>query len=114
MNKCMSCGQSKPVDAIRCPSCQHMDEQVLRANLTGTPSLTLLVLALLVLWIYRFWILGWAALPGNLRVAALAVGGLGMAGIIFGPICTFGIRSRKIAVVLFVVAIVAFLILNLL
>jgi hypothetical protein len=78
----------------------------------GTPSLTLLVLALLGLWIYRFWMLGWAALPGNLRVVALATGGLGMAGIIFGPMWTFGVRSRKKAAVLLVIATVAFLFLN--
>src|SRR5258705_8007046 len=67
MNKCVSCGQPKPEDAVRCPSCQHMDKDVMRAVAVGTPNLTLLVLALLVLWIYRFWILGWAALLGNLR-----------------------------------------------
>jgi len=84
----------------------------MRAMVAGTPSLTLLVLALLGLWIYRFWMLGWAALPGNLRVVALAAGGLGMAGIIFGPMWTFGVRSRKKAAVLFVIATVAFLFLN--
>ncbi len=112
MNKCVSCGQPKPEDAVRCPSCQHMDKDVMRAVAVGTPNLTLLVLALLVLWIYRFWILGWAALLGNLRVAALAAVVLGMAGIIFGPMWTFGVRSRKKAAVLLVIATVAFLFLN--
>jgi predicted membrane protein len=37
------------------------------------------------------------------------VGGLGVAGIVFGPIWTFGVRSRKKAVVLFVIATVALL-----
>jgi hypothetical protein len=114
MNKCMSCGQPKPEDAILCPACQHADEQVMRAAVVGTPSLTLLVLALLALWIYRFWILGWTALPGNLRVVALAAGGLGVAGIVFGPMWTFGVRSRKKAGALFVIATVAFLFFNLL
>ena len=84
----------------------------MRAMVAGTPSLTLLVFALLILWIYRFWILGWAALPGNLRVVVLVAGGLGIAGIIFGPLWTFGVRSRKKAAVLFVIATVAFIFLN--
>jgi hypothetical protein len=112
MKNCAACGLPKPDDAIRCPSCQHADEHVMRAMASGTPGLTLLVLGLLVLWIYRFWTLGWTALPGNLRVLALAAAGLGAAGILFGPMWTFGVRSRKKAAVLFVVAAIAFLFFN--
>jgi hypothetical protein len=111
-NKCISCGQRKPEDAVRCPSCKHVDEEVMKAIVAGTPGLTLLLLGLLVLWIYRFWILGWAALPGNFRIAALIAVGLGVAGIIFGPMWTLGVRSRKKAVIFFVIGIVTFLFSN--
>jgi len=90
-----------------------MDQQVLRAVAMGTPSLTLLILGMLGFWIYRFWILGWTAFPGNLRILALIAGGLGTAGVIFGPLWTFGVRSRKKAAMLLVIATIAFLVFNL-
>jgi hypothetical protein len=84
----------------------------LHAFVAGTPSLTFLVLGMVAFWGYRFWAIGWGAFGGNLRFAAMVAGGLGMAGMIFGPMWTFGIRSRKKAVVLFLVSVVAFLIFN--
>lgn len=86
----------------------------MQALVAGTPSLTILILALVGFWIYRFWILGWAAVGGNLRIAAFAAAALGVSGVLFGPMWTFGVRSRKKAAVLLIVAIVAFLLFNLL
>lgn len=85
----------------------------MHALVNGTPSLTILILALLAFWVYRFWVVGWTAIGGNLRIAALVAIGLGVSGIIFGPMWTFGVRSRKKATVLLIVAIVAFLLFNL-
>ncbi len=113
MKICESCGQAKPDDAIRCPSCNEMDHQVAQAMVTGTPGLTLLVLGLVVFWGYRFYMLGWLALPGNLRIAALVAAGLGVAGILFAPMWTFGVRSRKQAVILLLVSVAAFFAFNL-
>ena len=114
MKKCEACGQQKPEDAIRCPSCNELDHHVAQAMVSGTPSLTILVLVMIVFWGYRFWALGWDAFAGNLRFAALTGAGLGIAGILFGPMWTFGIRSRKKAAILLLVSVVAFLIFNLL
>lgn len=113
MNSCESCGEAKPSAAVRCPSCGEMDRDVMQAMVAGTPGLSLLVLAVLGMWIFRFWILGWAALPGNLRFAALAAAGLGFAGLLFGPLWSFGVRSRAKAAALLLIAIAVFLIANL-
>lgn len=107
MKRCASCGKSKPNTASKCPACGSVDEQVIAAMVAGTPGLTTLVLAVLALWIYRFWMLGWSALPGNLRCASLAAAGLGFAGLLFAPMWTFGVRSRKTAAVLLAFGVVA-------
>lgn len=110
MKNCLACGNSKPDDAPLCPSCRQLDKHAIR-NI-GTPSRTIFMVALLGLWLYRFWLLGWAALPGNLRVAAFVCVCLGLAGMLFGPMWTFGIRSRKKGFVLFLVGLFVFLVFN--
>jgi predicted nucleic acid-binding Zn ribbon protein len=110
MNYCLTCGKSKPNDAVLCPSCKNEDKEVVQS--IGMPSLTITVIVLLGLWLYRFWFLGWSAIPGNLRVAALTAMCLGSTGILFGPLWTFGIRSRKKAFRLFLVGLLTFLLFN--
>jgi len=107
---CESCGKPKPEDAARCPSCGHTDREVMQAVVAGT--LAILILALLVFWIYRFGILGWAALPGNLRIAAFAAGFWGLSGML-NPTGTFGVGSRWKAAALLFIALVAYLVFNL-
>ena len=109
MKTCAACGQSKPNADIRCPHCEEMDHEVAQAMVAGTPGLTLLILGLLGFWAWRFWQLGMAAWGGNLRIAALAAAGLGVAGLMFGSMWTFGIRTRKTAAILLVVAVVLYL-----
>lgn len=110
--KCASCGAAKPAEAPRCPACQQMDEDVVRKMVAGTPGLTLLILGLVGFSIYRFWIVGWPAWSGNLRLVALCAGALGFTALIFGPLWTFGIRTRRTALIIFIVGTAVFLILN--
>ena len=107
MTRCSSCGEKKAEDDLWCLSCGDADDRVIWGMAARTPSLTILVLALSGFSIYRFWLLGWDALPGNLRLIAFIGGGLGVAGIIFGPLWTFGVRSRKAALILLIVSTVA-------
>ena len=108
MNVCAACGQKKPNAAIRCPHCQEMDHDVAKAMIAGTPSLTLLIIAMLAFWGWRFWQLGTPAWSGNIRFAALVAAGLGVTTLVSGPLWTFGIRSRKIAAILLAVAAIVF------
>jgi len=62
-------------------------------------------------WIYRFWVVGWSAWTGNLRVAAYCAIALGFTAM-FSPLWTFGIRNRKVALVVLLVGGIAFLFLN--
>ena len=104
MDKCAVCGEAKAVDALRCPFCMHTDNQVMQAWIVGTPSRALLVSALLGFWGYRFWTLGQAAWPGNLQVAAGAAAVLGLTALIFGPMWTFGVTSRRKGAIVLIVA----------
>lgn len=70
----------------------------------------LLFLALFSLWVFRFGALGWAALPGNLRVAALLVAAIGLAGLLLGPTRSFGLRSKSGSAVWLAVGGVSYLI----
>lgn len=79
----------------------------------GTPSLTILILGLILFSAYRFWRIGWIAWSGNLRLAAWLAMGLGLAALIFGAMWSFGIRSRKQGVLVFVVGLVALALLQL-
>lgn len=112
MKTCGACGAAKPDEAIICPVCAQGDMEALRRLDGGSPSLTLLVFALVCLSIYRFWVVGWRAWSGNLRLAALCAIGLGLTAVVSGPLRTFGIGTRKTALVVAVVGGVAFLILN--
>lgn len=112
MKICAACGQKKPETDIRCPHCAEMDHQVAQAMAVGTPSLTLLILGMLTFWGWRFWQLGMPAWSGNIRFAAFAAMGLSVAGLLFGPMWTFGIRSRKSAGVLLLIAVIVFLVAN--
>ena len=85
---------------------------VVRMELVGTPGLTLAILVLVGLSIYRFWVVGWAAWAGNLRFAALVAICLGLTVLCSGPLWIFGIRNRKVALIVIAVAGIAFLILN--
>lgn len=98
-------------EPVLCPAANQA-EPVAPAMVAGTPSLKILVIALLAFSAYRFCLIGWAALPGNLRLFAIAAIGLGFTALIFGPLRTFGVRSRKMGLLLLVIAVVAFLFLN--
>ena len=111
MKKCEVCGASKPADALICPACLHKDEDVFLRMVAGTPSLTLLIIGMVCLWIYRFWYVGWAAWAGNLRFAAICAVTLGFVSL-FGPLWTFGIRNRKTALIVLIITVPAFLFLN--
>ena len=93
-----------PTTANRCELCRYIAG--------GAPSLTLLLIGLSAFSIYRFWILGWAAIGGNLRLAAFVAICLGLTGVVTGPLTTFGVCSRRQAAVLLGVAVIAFIILN--
>jgi hypothetical protein len=110
MNYCLTCGKAKPNGAVLCPSCKNEDKEIVKS--IGTPSLTITVIILLGLWLYRFWLLGWTSIPGNLRVAAFVAICLGLTSMLFGPMWTFGIRSRKTAFILFLVGLFAFILFN--
>ena len=71
----------------------------------GIPLLTLLILAVAIIWVYQFWRIGWIAWSGNLRFAAWVGLGLGVATMVFGPCGAFGMRSRKQGAILSVVAV---------
>jgi hypothetical protein len=77
----------------------------------GTPSLTLLVVFIIAFWAYRFWHLGWAAWGGNLRTVSMAAVVLGLTSLV-QPLWGFGIRSRKVAGMVFLLGIAAFLAFN--
>lgn len=111
MKTCVACGAAKPTDAAKCPACEQIDEEVLRRMMMGTPSLTLLVLAVAGFWVYRFWHLGWVAWGGNLRTVSLVAVVLGFTTLI-QPIWSFGIRSRKLAAIVFVLGVSTFLVFN--
>lgn len=111
MKKCEACGAAKPANAPRCPACEQMDEEVVRLMIAGTPGLTLLIIVMGCFWIYRFWVVGWSAWTGNLRVAAYCAIALSLTAM-FSPLWTFGIRNRKVALVVLLVGGIAFLFLN--
>lgn len=113
MKTCPSCGQRKPNYALRCPACDSHDPEIVQLTVGGTPGLTLLIIAMLLFWLYRFWRIGLAAWSGNLRLAAFAAMGIGAAALVSGAMWTFGIRSRKQGMVLLAVGLVAYLILQL-
>ncbi|MEP6743366.1 MAG: hypothetical protein ABJB61_12775 [bacterium] len=108
MKICASCGQRKPYNALSCPTCHRLDEEIARVAVSGTPLRTLLIIGVAAFWLYRFWRLGWIALPGNLRWAAFLALGLGLAGL-FGPMWSFGVRTRKQAAYIFVIALLLFI-----
>src|ERR1700752_575521 len=105
MKPCPLFGQPKPEDALGCPSCEQIDPEVYRRIDRGVPSLTLLVLGVVAFWTYRFWRIGLAAWSGNLRLAAWLALLLAVAGLMFGSVWSFGIRSRKQAAVIFLIAV---------
>lgn len=78
----------------------------------GTPLLSILIIGIIGFSVYRFWVVGWPAWTGNLRLAAVCAFVLGMTGLLFAPLWTFGIRNRRIALVVAVVGVIAFLIFN--
>ena len=84
----------------------------MRKEIAGIPGLSLLILALVVISAYRFWLIGWPAWSGNLRLAAICAGGLGITALITGSLWTFGIRNRKRALLVTALATIGFLILN--
>jgi len=53
-----------------------MDQEIINREAAGTPGLTLAVIAMACFWIYRFWVVGLPALPGNLRFAGLCAAAL--------------------------------------
>jgi hypothetical protein len=112
MNTCAHCGQRKPAHELACPSCAGIDERVVVLMVHGTPLLTIAVLGLLGLSIYRFWLIGWDAWHGNLRFVALAAIAVGAAALLTGSMWPMGIRRRKHAVIVLVIAVPAFLVLN--
>ena len=69
----------------------------------------LLLLPLVAFWIWRFWILGWEAMPGNLRAGAMLMIAVGGGCAVIGPSRSLGLWSRRGGVVLFVTGLVAFL-----
>ena len=73
------------------------------------PMLPILTLLIAAFWILRFWRLGWIALPGNFRFAALIAMAIGLASM-FIPIWQLGFRSRKQAAVVFVCGLAIFLV----
>ena len=112
MSKCKSCGKDKQPDDPVCPHCNAVDNRAMMSATGGTPLLTLLILGLLGVSIYRFIILGWAATTGNIRITALAFLLLGITGLIFNPLWSFGIKNRKTAVIMVIVSAIIFLIFN--
>jgi len=112
MSKCKSCGQEKSNTDPTCHSCNVVDERVVRGKIGGVPLLTLLIIGLLIFSIYRFWIIGWSAITGNIRVIALSGIFLGITGLIFSPLWSFGIKTRKTAIILLIISVIIYLILN--
>jgi hypothetical protein len=112
MTTCTHCGTKKAQHTLACINCTGIDERVAALMMHGTPGLSLALLALAGLSIYRFWVLGWAAWPGNLRVAALAAIVLAGPALISGSAWPFGIRRRREALIWLAIAVPAFLVLN--
>jgi len=112
MSICKSCGQKKLSTDVTCPSCNAIDERVVRGRIGGVPLLTLLIIVLLIFSIYRFWVIGWSAITGNIRVIALAGIFLGITGLVFSPLWSFGIKTRKTAIILLIISVITYLILN--
>ena len=71
--------------------------------------MTLTILGMIGFWIYRFSVIGWPAWHGNLRIAALCAAGLGLVGQV-GPVWTFGIRKRKVALIVLLAGVIVFLV----
>jgi hypothetical protein len=112
MSKCAHCSQPKPAHEVRCPLCTGLDERVLVLTAHGAPLLTIALLGLLGLSIYRFWRIGWDAWHGNLRAVALTAIVVGAVALLMGSMWPMGIRRRKHAVIVLAIAVPAFLVLN--
>lgn len=112
MTTCSRCGAKKAQHVLACESCSEIDARVAALMMHGTPGLSVVILALAGLTIYRFWILGWAAWPGNLRAAARAAVVLAGPALFTGSAWPFGIRRRRDALIWLAVAVPSFLVLN--
>jgi hypothetical protein len=112
MKKCPSCGERKPDSVATCPSCQAIDHDAIAKTTGGTPSLTLLIAALVLFWAFRFCRIGLAAWSGNLRLAAILAFALGLAAMVFGAMWTFGIRSRKQGALVAIIALAVYVLLQ--
>jgi hypothetical protein len=109
MKVCANCEQRKPQNAVKCPACNHTDEQIFKAMLGGTPMLSILIVLFGAFAIFRSCRIGFlVALPGNLRLAALIAVALGFSGVLFGALWSFGIRSRISAALVLIVGLLAF------
>lgn len=111
---CPSCNTLKSEDSLTCPHCGKVDQTVIENHYlkTTAPGVGHLLLAWLAFSAWRYYLLGWASLPGNLRLAAIVAASLGMGALMFGSVSYFGVRSRKAGVVVLVVSLVAFAFLN--
>jgi len=89
-----------------------VNQKILVRLVKVTPGLTLLIIGLLIMWVFRFWILGWSAFPGNIRFTAFLGISIGLTGLVFSPLLTFGIRNRKRALLLLAISIPIFIIFN--